>query len=131
MATMHMLHHFGLDKNFKLYIKPAFSRLLNRPYEHDVKMSTEFNGTSDIHAQNTRDATYVMKSVLEQDGLQQGGFILGGRVRRESTEPRDLFNGHIMAMDTFARALRNAVRMISDGAFSRSFEQRYASYKSG
>merc|ERR1712198_380284 len=129
MATMHMLHHFGLDKNYKLYIKPAFSRLLNRPYEHDVKMAsefrmlgcvdasdsyTEFNGTSDIHAQNTRDATYVMKSVLEQDGLQQGGFTLGGRVRRESTEPRDLFHGHIMAMDTFARALRNAARMISD-----------------
>merc|ERR1712198_651352 len=146
MATMHMPHRFGLDKNYKLYIKPAFSRLLSRPYEHDVKMAsefkmlgcvdasdsfTEFNGTSDIHAQNTRDATYVMKSVLEQDGLEQGGFTLGGRVRRESTEPRDLFHGHIMAIDTFARALRNAVRMISDGAFSRSFQQRYASYKSG
>merc|ERR1712055_433260 len=146
MATMHMLHHFGLDKNYKLYIKPAFSRLMNRPYEHDVKMAaefkmlgcvdasdsfTEFNGTSDICAQNTRDATYVMKSFLEQDGLQQGGFTLGGRVRRESTEPRDLFHGHIMAMDTFARALRNVARMISDGAFNRTFQQRYASYKSG
>merc|ERR1712212_1001956 len=28
MATMHMFHHFGLDKNYKLYIKPAFSRLM-------------------------------------------------------------------------------------------------------
>merc|ERR1712198_597201 len=145
MATMNILEHFGLDKNYKLYIKPAFSRLMNRPYEHDVKRAsdckmlgcvdasdsfTEFNGTSDIHAQNIRDATYVMKSVLDQDGLQQGGFTLGGRVRRESTEPRDLFHGHIMAMDTFARALRNAARMISDGAFSRSFQQRYASITS-
>lgn len=63
-----------------------------------------------------------MISVL-QGGLQQGGFTLGGRVRRESTEPRDLFHGHIMAMDTFARALRNAARMISDGSFSRSIQQ--------
>lgn len=28
-----------------------------------------------------------------------------------------------MAMDTFARALRNAARMISDGSFSRSIQQ--------
>ncbi|ROT75458.1 uncharacterized protein [Penaeus vannamei] len=147
MSTMHMLRHFGLDKHYKLYIKPAFSRLMSRPYEHDVYMAAAYNmlgcvdasdswpevrGTSDLCARNVRDATYVMKCVLEQQsGLQGGGFILGGRARRESTEPRDLFHGHIMAMDTFARALRNAARMISDGSFSRSIQQRYSSYKSG
>jgi len=146
MATMQMLRHFGLDKYFKLYIKPAFSSLMSRPYEHDVYMAAAFNmlgmvdasdsypeavATTDVCARNVREATYVMKCVLEQSGLQQGGFILGGRVRRESSDPKDLFHGHIMAMDTFARALRNAARMISDGSFSRSIQQRYSSYKSG
>lgn len=83
MATMHMLKYFGLEKQYKLYIKPAFSRLMNRPYEHDVYVAAaynmlgsvdasdsfpEVNGTSDICAQNMRDATYVMKCVLEQVG---------------------------------------------------------------
>ncbi|XP_068203454.1 uncharacterized protein [Palaemon carinicauda] len=146
MSTMYMLRHFGLEKQYKLYIKPGFSRMMGRPYEHDVYMASAFNmlgsidasdnfpevnGTSDICARDIRDATFVMKCVLEQSGLQQGGLTLGGRVRRESTEPRDMFHGYIMAMDTFARALRNASRMISDGCFARSIQQRYNSYKSG
>ncbi|XP_053637721.1 xylose isomerase isoform X2 [Cherax quadricarinatus] len=146
MATMHMLRHFGLEKQYKLYIKPAFSRLTGRPYEHDVYIAAAYNmlgsvdasdsfpelkATSDICARDVCDATYVMKCVLEQGGLQHGGFTLGGRVRRESVEPRDLFHGHILAMDTFARALKNAARMISDGCFARSLQHRYSSYKSG
>jgi len=63
--------------------------------------------------------------------MQQGGFTLGFRVRRESVEPRDLFHGAILTMDTFARALRNAARILADGCFTRSVQQRYASYKSG
>ncbi|XP_071519728.1 xylose isomerase-like [Panulirus ornatus] len=146
MSTMHMLRYFGLDTQYKLYIKPAFSRLLGRPYEHDVNVAAAFNmlgcvdasgnypevhGTSDLCAKNVADATFIMKCILEQGGLQDGGFTLGGRVRRESVEPRDLFHGHILAMDTFARALRNAARMISDGCFAHSIQQRYISYKSG
>ncbi|XP_068200260.1 LOW QUALITY PROTEIN: xylose isomerase-like [Palaemon carinicauda] len=146
MSVMYMLRHFNLEKQYKLYIKPAFSRQMNRTYEHDVYMAAAFNmlgsvdasdsfpevnGTSDLCARNVRDATFVMKCVLEQGGLQQGGFTLGGRVRRESVEPRDLFHGHILAMDCFARALKNAARMISDGNFARSIQQRYSSYKSG
>merc|ERR1719228_414026 len=98
--------------------KPAVSRLMNRPYEHDVYMASafnmlgcvdasdswpEFNGTSDICPHDIRDVTKVMKCVLEQDGLQNGGFSLGWRVRRESNEARDLMHGYVLAMDTFAR----------------------------
>jgi len=145
-STMQLLRHFGLDKQYKLYVKPAFSRLMGRPYHHDVYMAAaynmlgsvdasdsypESNATSDVCAYDVRDATYVMKCILEQSGLQQGGLTLGGRVRRESVEPRDLFHGHVLAMDTFARALRNAARMIADGCFTRNIQQRYSSYKSG
>lgn len=146
MSTMHMLRHFGLEKQYKLYVKPHFSQMMGRPYEHDVYMASAFNmlgmvdasegfpevdGTSDLCARDIRNATYVMKCVMEQNGLQQGGFTLGGRVRRESVEPRDMFHGFIMAMDCYARALRNAARMLSDGFFARSIQQRYSTYKSG
>lgn len=146
MAVMNMLRHFNLERQYKLYIKPAFSRQMNRPYEHDVYMASAFNmlgavdasdsfpeinSTSDLCAYNVRDATYIMKCVMEQGGLHQGGFTLSGRVRREAAEPRDLFHGHILAMDTFARALKNAARMINDGIFKRNTQQRYVSYRSG
>lgn len=83
-STMQLLRHFGLDKQYKLYIKPAFSRLMGRPYYHDVYFAAaynmlgsvdasdsypEVNGTSDICAYDVRDATYVMKCILEQVGL--------------------------------------------------------------
>ena len=55
--------------------------------------------------------------------MGQGGVTLGGRLRRGSVEPKDLFEGHVLAMDTFARALRNAARLISEGVFSRSLQQ--------
>ncbi|KAK7083627.1 hypothetical protein SK128_015043 [Halocaridina rubra] len=84
--------------------------MMGRTYEHDVYVASAFNmlgavdasdsfpevnATSDICARDVRDATLVMKCVLEQSGLQQGGFTLGGRVRRESVEPRTC------SMDTF------------------------------
>jgi len=154
MSTMHMLRHFGMERHYKLYIKPAHSRMMGRPYYHDVYMASAFNmlglvdasdsypeinGTSDICASNVRDATYVMKCYLEQQtgsfksGMQYGygGFNLSCRVRRESIEPRDMFHGMILTMDTYARALKNAARMLSDGFFARNLQQRYISYKSG
>ncbi|CAL4078422.1 unnamed protein product, partial [Meganyctiphanes norvegica] len=148
MSTMQLLRHFGMERHYKLYIKPAHSRMMNRPYHHDVHMASAFNmlglidaadsypevnGTSDICASNVRDATYVMKCYLEQSGMQYGygGFNLGCRVRRESIEPRDMFHGMVLTMDTYARALKNAARMLSDGFFARNLQQRYISYKSG
>jgi len=156
MATMHMLRHFGLERHYKLYIKPAWSRMMGRPYYHDVYLASAWNmlgmvdasdsypevtATSEICARNVRDATYVMKRYLEmvmhssscKNGMSSssGGFSMSCRVRRESIEPRDMFHGMILTMDTYACALKNAARMISDGYFARNLQQRYISYKSG
>jgi len=146
MSTMNLLHYFNLEKHFKFYVKPAFSRIMGRSYEHDVCMAGAFhmlgmvdvsdcypekNYTTDIFARDMRDATLVMKCVLQQGGLQDGGFCLGGRVRRESLEPKDLMTGHILAMDTFAKALLNASRMIADGHFAKNLQKRYISYSNG
>lgn len=57
----------------------------------------------------------VQQTVVEQGGLQPGGLNFDAKVRRESTDVEDLFVAHVAAMDTFARGLRNAVRIIEDG----------------
>ncbi|CAL4060231.1 unnamed protein product, partial [Meganyctiphanes norvegica] len=145
-ATMHTLRHFGLERQFRLYIKPAWSAMMNRVYEHDIYIAAAYNmlgmvdasechqeldTTSDMHAKSIRQCTAVMKVIIEQGGLQQGGFVLGGRLQRESLDANDLFLGHILTMDTYARALKTAARIISDAVFSKNLQQKYLSYKTG
>ena len=74
------------------------------------------------------------QAVVEQNGLAPGGLNFDCKVRRESTDLRDMFISHIGelspspvvastalpststgAMDTFARALRNVSVLIQDG----------------
>lgn len=144
-TTLHILRNFNLERSFKLYIKPGWTRMMGRRYEHDVYYASAFkvlgaidasdnwpelNGSSDITPYNVRDVTYVMKCVIELGGLQPGGLNLGFRTRRESAEPQDQLEAHILAMDTFARALRSAAKMVKDGIVARNLKERYSSYKS-
>lgn len=57
----------------------------------------------------------LLQTIIEQGGLQPGGLNFDAKVRRESTDPEDLFIAHIGAMDAFARGLRNAVSICEDG----------------
>ncbi|CAF1892762.1 unnamed protein product [Brassica napus] len=58
------------------------------------------------------EATMFMMSVLRNDGIAPGGFNLDAKLRRESTDVEDLFIAHISGMDTLARGLRNAVKLL-------------------
>lgn len=81
MSVIAILRHHGLEQHFKLFIKPGSSRMMGRPYEHDVYMASAFdmlNGvdasdnyseirsSTDVVPFNIRDATSIMKCVLEQ-----------------------------------------------------------------
>lgn len=72
--------------------------------------------------------TWMMKIVLEQGGLV-GGLNFDCKPRRESTEPVDLFIGHIGAMDAIGRGLRQAAKLIESKIFSKLLEDRYLSYR--
>lgn len=73
--------------------------------------------------------------MLDQGGLGTGGFNFDAKIRRESTDPVDLFIGHIGSIDAFARGLRNAAKIRQEGnalncllpliTFRRSFEKAF------
>lgn len=46
-------------------------------------------------------------------------------MRRESTDLDDLFISHIGGIDTFARGLRIAVKIIEDGKLDKMLNTRY------
>ena len=54
--------------------------------------------------------------------MAPGGLNFDAKVRRDSTDVRDLFIGHIAAMDTFARGLKNASAIIEDGLLKKAVE---------
>ena len=72
-----------------------------------------------------------MGAVIDQGGLAPGGLNFDCKVRRESTDDVDLFIGHIGAMDTFARGLRNAAKIREEGVLPAMVKDRYASYEGG
>ena len=51
--------------------------------------------------------------------MQPGGLYFDAKVRRESTNTKDLFIAHIGAMDSFARGLRNAAKIVEDGIMAK------------
>ena len=53
---------------------------------------------------------------------------LDAKVRHQSIDPRDLFHGHIGAMDVCARALLQAEQMILDGRLEAASNARYAGW---
>ena len=75
-------------------------------------------------------ATLMMRIIINMGGLEPGGLNFDCKVRRESTDVEDMFISHIGAMDTFARGLRNAVRIISDETLSSMISSRYSSFDS-
>ncbi|ELU13203.1 hypothetical protein CAPTEDRAFT_149382 [Capitella teleta] len=143
MTVIAFLKNFGLEKDFKINVEPNHTTLAGHCYEHDIVMASAFGmlgsidsntGSPDLgwdtdqFPMDTKACTMVMKTVLEQGGIQPGGLNFDAKVRRESTEVSDMFIAHIGAMDAFARGLKNAARLIEDGIIKKNLEARYKSF---
>jgi xylose isomerase len=75
--------------------------------------------------------TQCMYTLLKYGGFKTGGVNFDAKVRRESFEPVDLFHAHIGGMDAFARGLKIAHAMHSDGKVDGLLKERYSSWDSG
>ncbi|MBQ7369398.1 MAG: xylose isomerase, partial [Clostridia bacterium] len=73
-------------------------------------------------------ATMCMYEVLKAGGLT-GGFNFDAKNRRSSYTVEDMFEGYILAMDTFALGLIKAAELIADGRIDDFIAERYASYR--
>ena len=140
------LKHYGLDKDFKVNIEPNHTTLAGHSFEHDIILSSKFGYLGSIDA-NTGDPTlgwdtdqfcmdakkamFVMYAVIEQGGLAPGVLNFDAKVRRESTDVEDLFIAHAAGMDTFAKGLRAAAAIKTDGRLDAWVKERYASFDSG
>lgn len=140
------LRHYGLDGDFKVNVEANHATLAGHSFAHELQMCTDAgllgsidanrgdpqNGwDTDQYPTDLYDATHAMLVVLENGGIGSGGFNFDAKVRRESVDNEDLFIGHIGGMDTFARGLEIAHRLLESSGLREAKQQRYASYDSG
>ncbi len=146
MTVLGFLRKYDLIHDFKLNIEANHATLAGHTFQHELNMG-RINGVlgsidanqgdmllgwdTDQFPTNIYDATLCMYEVLKQGGIAPGGLNFDAKVRRGSFEPADLFIAYIVGMDTFAKGLLVADRLLSAGALESFVDARYASYQSG
>ncbi|MDP4098045.1 xylose isomerase [Paenibacillus sp. P96] len=145
-TTIAFLQKYGLDKHFKLNLEANHATLAGHTFNHELRVA-RMNGMlgsldanqgdmligwdTDEFPVDIYDATLTMYEVLQNGGLGKGGVNFDAKVRRASFEPEDLFLAHIAGMDTYAKGLKVAAKLIEDRVFEDFIDKRYSSFKEG
>ena len=143
-AVLGFLKTYGLENDFKLNIEANHATLANHSFAHELRTAADagllgsidanhgesLNGwDTDNFPTNLYEAVEAMIVVLEAGGLGNGGFNFDAKVRRTSTDLEDLFIAHIAGMDTFARALLIADKLLYKVRIMDFRDNRYLSFK--
>ena len=145
-ACLNFLREYDLLDHFKLNVETNHATLAGHTMHHELEVAAAAGALGSIDA-NTGDlmlgwdtdqfptdvylTTQCMLSILKNGGLATGGVNFDAKVRRESFEPIDLFHGHIVGMDAFARGLRVAAAIRADGRLDDFIAERYRSWNQG
>lgn len=140
------LRQFNLMDDFKLNIEVNHATLAGHTFQHELQVSADAgllgsmdanrgdyqNGwDTDQFPNNINELTEAMLVILEAGGFQGGGINFDAKIRRNSTDPADLFYAHIGGMDNFARALIAADNILNKSDYKKVRADRYQSFDSG
>jgi xylose isomerase len=140
------LRHFGLDKDFKLNIEVNHATLAGHTFQHELQVAADAdmlgsidanrgdyqNGwDTDQFALNLQELAESMLVILTSGGIKGGGVNFDAKVRRNSTDPEDLFLAHIGSMDAFARGMLIASDILEKSDYLERRKNRYASFDAG
>ena len=146
VATVYgfLLKH-GLEKEIKVNIEGNHATLAGHSFEHEIATAIDLGifGSIDMNRGDMQcqwdtdqfpnsipETALCMYLILQAGGFTTGGLNFDSKVRRQSIDPEDMFYGHIGGMDVSARALLIAEKMILDGRFAKSTQDRYAGWQS-
>ena len=98
----------------------------------DANRGDQQNGwDTDQFPNNINDLAEAMLVIIEAGGFETGGINFDAKIRRNSTDPADLFYAHIGGMDTFARALIVADNILHKSDYKKLRANRYESFNNG
>ena len=145
-ACLNFLREYDLMEHFQLNLETNHATLAGHTMHHECEVAAAANALGSVDA-NTGDellgwdtdqfpsslylTSAIMLTVLKMGGFKSGGLNFDAKVRRESFDPIDLFYAHIGGMDAFARGLKIAAAIRTDGRLADLVKTRYASWDSG
>src|SRR5476651_1842249 len=145
-TVLGFLRQYDLLKDFKLNLEVNHATLAGHTFQHELQVATDAGMLGSIDANrgdyqngwdtdqfpnNITEIVEAMLVILDGTGLQGGGINFDAKIRRNSTDPADLFYAHIGGMDIFARALIIADSILQKSDYKKIRTERYASFDSG
>jgi xylose isomerase len=137
------LQAYGLEKEVKVNIEANHATLAGHTFEHEIAYAVAHGifGSVDINRGDAqlgwdtdqfpndhKEAGLAILHIMAGGGFTTGGFNFDAKLRRQSIDPEDLFHAHVGGMDTLARGLLMAERIIADGGLKGFVEERYAGW---
>ncbi len=143
-AAVHgfLLEH-GLEQEIRLNIEANHATLAGHSFQHelayavanglfgsvDANRGDPQNGwDTDQFPNSVEESALALYTILQGGGFTTGGFNFDAKLRRQSIAPEDLLHAHIGGMDTLARGLLRAARMLERGDLARHVAARYAGW---
>ncbi len=139
------LQKYDLLSDFKLNLEVNHATLAGHTFQHELQVAADAGLLGSIDANrgdvqngwdtdqfpnNITEVTEAMLIILEAGGLSGGGINFDAKIRRNSTDPADLFYAHIGGMDIFARALISADQVLTHSPYRQVRKDRYSSFDS-
>jgi len=145
-AVYAFLQKNGLEREIKLNIEVnhatlaghSFVQELAFAFAHEIFGSVDINRgdpqlgwDTDQFPHSAEDAMLALYVILRGGGFTTGGCNFDAKLRRQSLDAADLFHAHIGGIDTLARGLLGAARMLEAGELEAFVAERYAGWDSG
>ncbi len=137
------LRTYNLENDYKLNLEVNHATLAGHSMHHECIIARE-NGMlgsldanygdimlgwdTDQFPTNIYDAVFTMYEVLKNGGIPVG-INFDAKVRRASFEDDDLFLSYIAGMDTFAKGLKVAAKLLEDGVLEEFKQEKYRGFK--
>ena len=136
----------GLDKDFKVNIEVNHATLAGHTFAHELAVAVDNGMLGSIDANrgdhqngwdtdqfpiNSHELTNAMLQIMRGGGFKDGGTNFDAKLRRNSTDPEDIFIAHISGMDALARALLSAADILEKSELPEMLKERYASFDTG
>jgi len=142
-TVLGFLERHGLENEYRVNIEANHATLAGHSFHHEIATAIAGGIFGSIDAnrgdyQNGWDTDQFPNSVdelslalyeiVKAGGFDTGGFNFDTKLRRQSMARDDLFHGHVGGIDTLARSLLVAERMIEDGRLDQAKVDRYAGW---
>ncbi|MDB5125934.1 xylose isomerase [Mucilaginibacter sp.] len=145
-TVLGFLQKYDLINDFKLNLEVNHATLAGHTFQHELQVAADAGLLGSIDANrgdlqngwdtdqfpnDVTEVTEYMLIILKAGGFAGGGINFDAKIRRNSTDPADLFHAHIGGIDVFARALITADNILKKSDYSKVRQDRYASFDSG